>query len=122
VLGARLVLLEGDTAAAIARLRPALTVGRRNALEWSVGESLAPDRLLLAELLLATRLPAEALAVAGVFDHEAPAVFLPFLPASLELRRRAALTLGRADDARRFQDRLVALGHVASPSSTVEAQ
>ncbi len=113
VLGARLLLLDGDTAAAIARLRPALSVGRRDALDWNVGESLAADRLLLAELLLARRMPAEALAVAGLFDHQAPVVFLPFLPASLVIRRQAALALGRTAEARRFQERLLALGQRA---------
>jgi hypothetical protein len=125
-LQARLRLLDGDTAAAIAGLGSSLGVGRRDALDWSVGESLAADRLLLAELLLARRQPAEAMAVAGLFDHPAPAVFLPFLPASLALRRQAALALGQADEARRFQARLLALGQGAgradaSPSSTVEA-
>ena len=113
VLEARLLLLDGDTAAAIARLRPALSVGRRDALDWNVGESLAADRLLLAELLLARRMPAEAIAVAGLFDHQAPVVFLPFLPASLVIRRQAALALGRTAEARRFQERLLALGQRA---------
>jgi serine/threonine protein kinase len=127
VLGARLMLLAGDTAGAIGRLRPALGLGRKDVLNWSLGESLAPDRLLLAELLLARGQPAEAIAVAGVFDHQAPAVFLPFLPASLMLRQRAALTLGRKSEARRFQERLVALGQSddptrgSTPSSTTEA-
>lgn len=125
-LQARLLLLAGDTAGAIAGLGSALGVGRRDALEWSVGESLAADRLLLAELLLARRRPSEAMAVAGLFDHPAPAAFLPFLPASLALRRQAALALGRAGEARGFQERLLALGQGAgraddSPSSTVEA-
>lgn len=128
VLGARLVLLKGDTAAAIQRLRVALSAGRREALDWDVGESLAADRLLLAELLLARGQPGEAMSAAAVFDHQAPAVFLPFLPASLGLRHRAALAMGREAEARRFQDRLVALGQGgnvtrgSSPSSNAEAQ
>ena len=127
VLTARLLLLKGDSAGAIGRLRPALSVGQRRTLDWDLGESLAPDRLLLAELLLARGQPAEAMSAAGVFDHQAPAVFLPFLPASLALRSRAAVALGRADDARRFQERLVALGqggtlaHDSSLSPNMEA-
>ncbi len=44
---ARSCILKGDTAGAIGRLRSALSVGRRKPLDWDVGESLAPDRLLL---------------------------------------------------------------------------
>jgi hypothetical protein len=110
VLAARLVLLQGDTVPAIDLLRAELGAGRREALDWDISEPLAADRLLLAELLLARGLAAEALATATVFDHQAPAVFLPFLPASLTLRRQAALALGRDRDARRLEGRLAALG------------
>jgi hypothetical protein len=110
VLGARLMVLQGDTTAAITRLRAALSTGRREALEWDIGEALAPDRLLLAKLLLARRQPADAMSVAMIFDHPAPALFLPFLPASLALRRHAALELNQKSDARRFEQRLAALG------------
>jgi hypothetical protein len=126
-LTARLALLAGDTTAAVAGLRALLGAGRRDALEWDLGESLAPERLLLAELSLARGQPAAALTIAGIFDHPAPAVFLPFLPASLVLRQRAALALRREDEARRLQARLVALGHAgdstrgSSPSSKAEA-
>ena len=117
VLGARLVLLGGDTARAIDRLRTALSVGRREELAWGdQGESLAPERLLLAELLLATGQPAEALSAAGVFDHQEPVAFLPFLPASLTIRRRAALALGHEAEARGFERRLAALGQAGRPT------
>ena len=116
VLGARLMLLDGDSAAAIAALRAELGVGSREVLEWDIGPPLAADRLLLAELLLARGQPGQAMSVAGVFDHPTPAVFLPFLPASFVLRRRAALALGREKDARRFESRLGALGHAAYPA------
>jgi hypothetical protein len=127
VLGARLALLDGDSAGAIGRLQAHLGWGRREALEWELGESLAPDRLLLAELLLARHQPAEALAAAGVFDHPAPITFLPFLPASLTIRTRAALAMGRKDEAQRYQARLAALGQsddqalASSPSAQAEA-
>jgi tetratricopeptide (TPR) repeat protein len=109
VVGARLLLLNGDTAAAINGLRRAIAFGRREALDWDVGESLAPDRLLLADLLLAQGQSSDALSVATVFDHPAPAVFLPFLPASLRLREEAALALKNKGDAEQFHKRLVAL-------------
>ena len=110
VLGARIALLQGDTAAAITRLRATLGAGRREEVDWALGESLAPDRLLLAELLLARGAPREAIATATIFDHPAPITFLPYLPASLVLRRRAALALGREGEARRYEERLAALG------------
>ena len=126
VLTARLALLSGDTTAAEAGLRAAFAVGRRDVLDWDVSESLAPERLLFAQLSLARGQPAAAMALASVFDHPAPAVFLPFLPASLAIRHEAALALGRKRDAQRFHARLVALGHPgdsaggSSPSAKAE--
>jgi serine/threonine-protein kinase len=124
-LAARMALLRGDTAAAIAGLRPALGAGRREHLDWDLGEPLASDRLLLAELLLARGQLREAISAAAIFDHQAPIVFLPYLPASLELRRRAALALGQKDEARKYESRLAALGRDTqlgsdSPTSTPE--
>ncbi len=125
-LDARLVLLRGDTTAAIGRLRTVLGTGRRNELDWGVAEPLAPDRLLLASLLSARGQPREAIAVAAVFDHQAPIVFLPYLPASLALRSRAAIALDGAVEARRYEARLAALGarrqsEDSSPSPSGEA-
>ena len=108
-LGARLALLGGDTAAAVTGLRAVLGRGRRDWLEWELAEPLPADRLLLAEILLARGEPADARAVAGRFDSPAPAVFLPFLPASLTLRRQAAVALGRAREADGYDRRLQAL-------------
>jgi hypothetical protein len=110
-LTARMELLGGDTTAAIEQLRDVMGTGRREKLDWDVGESLAAERLLLAELLLTSGQAVEAMAVAAVFDHPSPAVFLPFLPASLTLRRRAAVALGDQEKARLFERRLDALGH-----------
>lgn len=112
----------GDTAAAITDLRRLLGFGRRENLAWTLAPPMAPARLLLARLLLATGRPAEAIAVAGALDHREPSTFLPFVPASLELRYQAARQLGRRADARRFAERLEALGHsVPSPAPTPEA-
>ena len=125
-LEARSVLLQGDTAGAIGRLRAAFGTAPRVGLDWGVGESLAPDRLLLAQLLLTRGQPREAISAAAIFDHPAPVAFLPYLPASLTLRRQAALTLGQQSEAGRYESRLAALGKQhppgsASPSSTPEA-
>jgi hypothetical protein len=110
VLGARLALLRGDTAVTIHELRQTPPFGTSTALSFGLGESLAPDRLLLARLLLATGQPQEAIRVASDFDHPQPIAFLPYLPASLSLRREAALALGRKAEARSYEKRLAALG------------
>lgn len=103
---------------AISRLRTVLGTGRRDELTWSVAEPLAPDRLLLATLLLSRGQPREAIAAAAIFDHQAPIVFLPYLPASLALRRRAAASFGEEAEARRYEDRLTALGTGRRSAST----
>jgi hypothetical protein len=54
--------------------------------------------------------PQEAIAVAASFDHPAPAMFLPVLPASLTLRREASLALGQRGWASTFEKRLARLG------------
>jgi len=69
------------------------------------GESLA-DRLARER-----QLPMEeALDVAGVFDSSQPMSYALFLPASLEVRVRAAAALGRRVLAARYRERLAALG------------
>jgi tetratricopeptide (TPR) repeat protein len=115
-LGARLGLLHGDSAGAVVRLRAVLASAPQADLDWGVGASLAPERLLLARLLLARGQPRDAILAAGVFDHPVPIAFLPFLAASLDLRARAAAQLGEAREVRRYEARLAALGHVIPPS------
>ena len=126
VITARLALLQGDTSATIAALQAVLGSGPQLDLDWSVGASLAPDRLLLARLLLARGQRREAIRSATVFDHPRPVAFLPFLPTSLQLRQSAAESLGEAREARAYADRLAALGATqrlafVAPSSTREA-
>jgi hypothetical protein len=127
-LEARLRLLDGDTAAAIGLLRMGLGLGRRDHLEQDLAEPAAGERLLLAELLLARGDPGAARSAAAILDHPAPTAFLPFLSASLELRRRAAMALGDGREARALQERLLALGQTAgssrprSPSPLPEAR
>jgi tetratricopeptide (TPR) repeat protein len=126
VLDARLALLQGDTAGTITALQAVLGAGPQRDLDWGIGASLAADRLLLARLLLARREWREAILSATVFDHPIPAVFVPFVPASLEVRRTAAEALGETREARTYKDRLAALGATqrlatVTPSSTREA-
>jgi hypothetical protein len=126
MLDVRLALLRGDTAGAIAVLQSVLGAGPQRELDWGLGEPLAVDRLLLARLRLARREWREAIRSAAVFDHPIPAVFLAFVPASLELRRTAAEALGETREARIYMDRLAALGAtqrlaIVTPSSRREA-
>ncbi|MEO7987594.1 MAG: protein kinase [Gemmatimonadales bacterium] len=125
-LNAGLALLRGDTAAAVGALRTLLASAPQTDLDWDLGAPLAPDRMLLARLLLAQGHARDAIRTAAAFDHPTPIVFLPYLPASLELRRRAAEALGETREARTYMDRLTALGasqHLATitPSSIPEA-
>ena len=108
-LEARLALQRGDTTA-IDRLRTLFAIGNRDGLVWGISEPLAADRLLVATALLARGKAQESISLAEDMDHTSAVTFLPFLPASLALRRDAALALGRQDLARRFEARLAKLG------------
>jgi serine/threonine-protein kinase len=110
-MAARLTLTTGDTTGAIEQLRALRPVDTLDPLEWGLGESLAAERMLLAELMLASGLAREAHDVATVFDHQGPVIFLPFIPRSLRLRRDAALAVGRGDLASVYENRLIDLGH-----------
>jgi hypothetical protein len=109
-LTGQLAALRGDTASAIALLRTVISSGRRELLQWDLSEPFPRERLLLAELLLARGQAHAAMVVAAAFDQSDPVAFLPYLPASLVLRHRAALAMGQATVAKQLRDRLVALG------------
>ena len=61
---------------------------------WNPWEALGGERLLLARLLLARGEARAALQVASNFDAPSPVTYLPYLPASLELRIEAAERVG----------------------------
>jgi hypothetical protein len=107
---ARLDLVRGDTLSAKNRLlalRPCATL---TYITWGLWQSLAPDRMALAEILLAQNEPARAIEVASGFDQIEPAVYILYWPRSLALRYRAAAKLGRADLAERYAARLREIG------------
>jgi hypothetical protein len=108
-LNARLAVMRGDTTTAIDLLRSILPFGRRESLEWNFGEPLPAERLLLAQLLLARGRPDDATAVAAAFDR-GPIAYLPFLPASLRLRVRAAEASQDPSAANLYRGRLQRLG------------
>jgi thioredoxin-like negative regulator of GroEL len=108
-MAARMLVLRGDTTAAIDSLLVLRPVALLPDLVWNYWDALARERLLLAQLLLARGRPAEADAVARSFDGQRTAVDVAFLPASLELRRKAAAMLENRDLAEIYRRRLVAL-------------
>jgi len=108
-LSARLALLRGDSARALALLERLQPRGSPEAIAWEWLSPLAEERLLSARLLLARRRYADALAVAGVFDTYQPVAYTMYLSRSLEVRMLAAEALGRRDLAARFRERLARL-------------
>jgi eukaryotic-like serine/threonine-protein kinase len=106
-LAARVTLARGDSTAALEQLRHLTpTADDGSALVWNPWESLAGERLLLARLFFARGEADAALQTASIFDAPASLAFLPYLPASLALRREAAERLGMrklADELRRRQ-------------------
>ncbi len=98
---------RGDTTTALAQLLDLVpNAPAAGSLAWSVAESLGPDRLLLARLLLAEGRFRQALDVATAFDAPAPVVYPLYLAASLELRARAAEALGDPRGAAHYRRRL----------------
>lgn len=102
-------LVDGDTVQAIARLQALPSAGTSAQVLWEFGDALGPDRLLLAQLLLATGRPRESLEAAMVFDNAQSIMFVPFVATSLGVRYRAARALNdvtAATEARRRLERL----------------
>jgi tetratricopeptide (TPR) repeat protein len=93
-LDARVVLAQGDSSGALERLRALAPTADDVSLVWSPWEGLGAERLLLARLLLAKGETLAALQVASNFDAPSAVTYLPYLPASLELRAKAAARLG----------------------------
>ena len=109
-LAARVSLLARDTAGAITRLAALSYPVPPDSLDWELAPTLAPERALLSELLLARHRFAEAHAVATMLDHPGPLMCVVFLPRSLVVRYRAAVAAGRRDAANRYRQRLADLG------------
>ena len=76
---------------------------------WDLVAPRGMERLVLARLLEARRDYRKALDVANVFDTAWPSIYLLFVPASLELRARAAAALSDDGMATRFRERLAAI-------------
>jgi hypothetical protein len=110
-------LLSGDSSKVIAQLRALNPVVPSDSLDWSMALPLAPQRLLLAQLLLARGDYVGAIEAASIFDHPEPIVYVAFLPASLTIRIRASEALDRRKAAEEFRARLTRLTHVVAAGS-----
>jgi hypothetical protein len=104
-IGAQIALAEADTSAALSTFAALRSNARRDDLFWGLVDQFPVERLMLARLLVETGRYEEALRAASVFDQE-PIVFVPFLPASLEVRIEAAEALGLTDRAEEYDRRL----------------
>jgi DNA-binding SARP family transcriptional activator len=107
-LQGQLALLEGDTAQAIellSAIKPEFP-----SVDWGIPQVMATERLLLAELQLATGHYPNALRTAEYFDHPAPNFFLAFIPESLAIRIQAAEALGFHQEAEEYRERLRRMG------------
>ena len=112
-MAGRAALWRGDTAAAVASLRAARAMGRSGELAWMPTPPGAEERMLLAQVLLARRDYAEAARVAAAFDHQEPAAFLAYVPASLQIRAASARGMGEERAAAGFEARLAAIARAA---------
>ena len=110
-LSAHVALARGDTSQSIALLRQLKSIDPPKPLSWGLASPFPLERLLLARLLAARQRYSEALQVAAVLDQPGPVMFLPLLPATLEVRLEAARALNLPELTEEYRRRLVALGH-----------
>ena len=106
---AHVALAEADTAKAIELFESLSPTATRPDLTWRPWESLGLEWLTLARIYAARGQLDDALRVAGNIDAPGSVANLIFLPASLELRVRAAEKLGKGELARLFAARLEVL-------------
>ncbi len=103
---AHALLARGDSTGAIAALRNLQPNARRDSLTFEMFEPLAVERAQLALLQFARGAYADAIATAAQLEHSQPAIYLPFLPLSLELRARAWGKLDKPSEAEQNRARL----------------
>jgi hypothetical protein len=109
-LSAHLLLLDGDTVAAINAFDRIASTARTDAVYGDLAASMAPERLILAQLYLARRDYRAAHDVAAGFDHPSVPTYPAYVPLSLQIRRHAARALGDDRLAEQYTRRLRALG------------
>jgi tetratricopeptide (TPR) repeat protein len=102
-------LAAGDSAGALAIYDTLFPAGRLERMVWRFAEPLPAVRLKQAELHAAREEHFEAIRAASLLDGR-PAVYLPFLARSLEIRHQQALAWGDRRMAEMFRERLERLG------------
>lgn len=95
-----------DTSATLTLLRQLRPRAPRADITWQPFAAHGFERLTLAELLLATGRPVDALDVAALLEAPEPVTYLLYYRQGLALRLRAARALGRNDEARKLAARL----------------
>ncbi|MDQ3137522.1 MAG: protein kinase [Gemmatimonadota bacterium] len=113
IMAAQATRVGGDTALAITQLSALTPSAPRAELQWQPWEAMAGERLALATLLLARQKFAAADSVAAGLENHRSVAFLPFLPAAIRLRARAAEAMGNRPLAAQLLRRLASL----SPNS-----
>jgi len=104
---ARVELERGNDAAAATLLHELVTTPfDSDALKWDEAMPMGLERLEYARLLGERGEWRRAIEVANVFDSSWPVVYPLYVPASLELRARAAAELGDEGLAAEFERRL----------------
>ncbi len=114
-VAAYLAVAQHDTARAMSQLERLVPTAAHGAVEMSLWEALAAERLLYARLLLARGQFADAHRVSSTFDQ--PSVFMHqlYLPASLEIRIAAAHALADRAHESQSRARLASLRGAAAP-------
>jgi hypothetical protein len=101
---------SGDSARALLQFKAIVDEPVPGAdLAWDLAAPRGTERLMLAKLLVAKKDYRKAIDVANVFDAAWPAIYLLYVPQSLELRADAAARAGDTSMASRFRNRLAAL-------------
>ncbi len=108
-LRARLLLAVADSAGALVAYTALAPSARRDSLAYELFEPLGVERLALAELQMAQGAYAAAARTAAHLEQVQPAIYLAFLPLSLDIRARAADRLDKTIDAKQFRERLRAI-------------
>ena len=105
-LRAHVLLARGDTMGAIGAFEQLAPSARRDSLTYELFEPLGIERAILALALLKTGKSAEAIRVASLLEHPQPAIYLIFLPLSLQIRARASERLDNFGAAKQYTARL----------------
>ena len=106
VVAAWYALARHDTTAALKAFGALSPRAPASVLQGSLWETLAPERLAYARLLLATGSPALAHRIASVFDQPGLYLNLLYLRPSLDIRMQAARALGDGGLRRAAEGRL----------------